>query len=85
MKQLITLIAMVACGAITGGQTVSAGELSPDSFENTHRLILPQKDESQWLRIPWLTDIRQAREQAAASGKPILIWSGGGSPPIGGC
>ncbi len=64
---------------------LAAEELSPDNFLRVHQLIKPQEDESKWLQIPWLTSIWEARQRAAADGKPILIWSGGGAPPIGGC
>jgi hypothetical protein len=62
-----------------------AADLSPDNFAKSHKLILPQANESQWLQIPWLTSIWEAREKAAKAGKPILIWSGGGAAPLGGC
>lgn len=48
-------------------------------------LIKPGPDESPWAKIPWHASVWEARKQAADEGKPILIWSGGGSPPIGAC
>jgi hypothetical protein len=49
------------------------------------KLIKPAPGESKWAELPWLLDVYQARKKAAAEGKPILIWSAGGGPPIGGC
>ena len=66
-------------------KTQAAEELTADSFAGIHKLIKPQAGESRWLEIPWLTDVWEARRKAAAEGKPILIWSGGGAAPIGGC
>jgi hypothetical protein len=63
----------------------SAEELSAQSFARIHSLIRPGKGESKWLEVPWLTDVWEARQKAAAEGKPILLWSGGGAAPIGGC
>ena len=62
-----------------------AGELSPDSFADLQKLIKPQPDESFWRHVPWETSLHVARERAAAEGKPLLIWAGGGSAPLGGC
>ena len=30
--------------------------------------------------VPWLTSLSEARQKAAAEGKPILIWVGDGHP-----
>jgi hypothetical protein len=62
-----------------------AEELSAESFARIHSLIRPAKDESKWLDVPWLTDVWEARQRGAAEGRPILLWSGGGAAPIGGC
>ena len=86
MNAKVRRVVLVSTGWLSCiAATLCAAELSPGRFEKTHQLILPQSHESQWLQIPWLTVIQTAREQAAAQGKPILIWSGGGAPPIGGC
>ena len=54
-------------------------------FSKLRDLIRPQEGESNWRRIDWLTSLHDARLKAAAEGKPILLWSGGGAPPLGGC
>jgi hypothetical protein len=56
-----------------------------DQFGRLRELIRPQEGESNWRRIDWLTSLHDARVKAAAEGKPILLWSGGGAPPLGGC
>jgi hypothetical protein len=63
----------------------SAAELSDKTFTEVQKLIKPQKEESLWRHIPWETSLNTARQKAAAEGKPLLIWSGGGSAPLGGC
>jgi hypothetical protein len=60
-------------------------DLSPDEFAGLQKLIKPGPDESRWEQISWQVSVYEARKKAAKEGKPILIWSGGGSPPIGGC
>ena len=59
--------------------------ISPEHFARLHRLIKPGPGELRFHEIPWLLDITQARKQAAAQGKPILVWSGAGGAPIGIC
>ena len=71
--------------AIVAGNDVRAGELSAGSFAELRQLIKPQPNESRWRHVPWQTSLHGARQKAAAEGKPLLIWSGGGSAPLGGC
>jgi hypothetical protein len=77
----LTIAATLSCIALQ----VSAEDLSAKSFTRIHSLIRPGKGESKWLEVPWLTDVWEARQKAAAEGKPLLLWSGGGAAPIGGC
>jgi hypothetical protein len=60
-------------------------EVSPGSFAALHRQIRPQPGESRWMEVPWLIDLHEARQQAAAQGKPIFVVSGGGATAIGPC
>ncbi|MCH7725915.1 MAG: hypothetical protein IH991_05460 [Planctomycetes bacterium] len=59
--------------------------LTPRQFAGYQALIKPAAHESPWAKISWHASVWEARKQAAAEGKPILIWSGGGSPPLGAC
>ena len=56
-----------------------------DQFDSLRSLIRPHEGESRWREIEWLTSLHEARVKAAAEGKPIFLWSGGGAPPLGGC
>jgi len=76
----------------TSGQTERAPlevsqpqPIPPEDFAKLHKLIKPGAGELRFHEIPWLLDITQARKKAAASGKPILVWSGAGGAPIGIC
>ena len=69
----------LAVSALGGGH-----DLSPESFEPLHALIRPQPGEFSWYEeIPWLTSIQEAREKAAAEGKPLLVWSSADGQPCG--
>lgn len=61
-----------------------AQDLAPESFDALHRLILPQAGEHAWYdEIPWLTSVQEAREKAAAEGKPLLVWCSADGQPCG--
>jgi hypothetical protein len=64
---------------------VAHDSLPADQFASLRKLIRPHAGESQWREVEWLTSLHAARERAAVEGKPILLWSGGGAPPLGGC
>lgn len=70
---------------IPQGLVAFPASLTPRQFAEYQTLIRPAEHESPWAKISWHASVWEARKQAAAEGKPILIWSGGGSPPLGAC
>jgi len=77
------------CGAVAVLAIVAAAanaDLPHERFESLHSLILPGKDDSQWMNVTWLpaTNIWEARQKAAKEGKPILLWYMAGEP-LGAC
>jgi hypothetical protein len=60
-------------------------KLDAESFTQLRKQIRPQSGESRWLDIPWLIDVHEARQKAAAEGKPLFLYSGGGATGIGAC
>ena len=95
--KVITLTVMLSVLALVSSATSVLAEPSPiekldvpnkltlQKFADFHTLIKPAAHESPWAKISWHASVWEARKQAAAEGKPILIWSGGGSPPLGAC
>ena len=57
----------------------------PEQYAKALALIKPQAGEAKWLDIPWEIDVWQARQKAAAAGKPIFFLTGGGKSPLGDC
>lgn len=53
---------------------------TPENFGKFRDFLRPRPEEEKWLQIPWLTDLWEARQKAAAAGKPILLWEMDGSP-----
>lgn len=58
----------------------AAEPIKPAQFEALHTLIKPHPGEDKFAEIPWLTSLWQARQRAAAEGKPILLWEMDGNP-----
>jgi hypothetical protein len=56
-----------------------------DQFDKLHKMVRVQPEEQRFWRIPWKLTITEARQQAAAEGKPIFVWAGAGGAPIGVC
>jgi hypothetical protein len=59
---------------------LSGPALAGESFRELHTLIKPKASEEAWTRIPWMTSLWEARQKAAAQGKPILLWEMDGHP-----
>lgn len=84
------LAGLLACASPTlAGDTPKAphepAAIQAEDFGKLQALIKPQPGELRFHEIPWLIDVREARKQAAALGKPILVWSGAGGAPLGVC
>jgi hypothetical protein len=59
---------------------IAAERVAPDQFDELHALIKPKSGEEKWSQLPWLASLWKARAQAAAEGKPILLWEMDGHP-----
>jgi len=81
-RLLLLTLGCLAASASARSEPVS---IAPQQFAKLHQMIRVQPEEQRFWRIPWKLRITDAREQAAAEGKPILIWAGAGGAPIGVC
>ena len=59
--------------------------LTATTFAQYQKQIKPQPGESRWMDVPWFIDLHEARQKAAAEGKPLFIYASGGSVSIGSC
>lgn len=67
--------------ALSSPQAARAAEpIAPGDFQRLHDLIRPHGGEARWTEIPWLASLWEARKEAAAAGKPILLWEMDGNP-----
>ena len=58
---------------------------SPEQFAKLHALIKRQPGEARYLDIDWYPSVWEARQKAAAEGKPLFLWAGSGGAPAAGC
>jgi hypothetical protein len=72
---IATLTSLTLLGAASTAEPVG-----PQEFQQLLTAIKPQSGEDKWAEIPWLSSLWQARKQAAAEGKPILLWEMDGHP-----
>jgi hypothetical protein len=54
--------------------------LPPEAFHALHAAVAPHGQGERWTQIPWQSDLQAARQEAAAEGKPLLMWVMDGHP-----
>jgi hypothetical protein len=79
-KNSLTLALLSASILAVPARGAESKPLSPEHFEQLRAQINP--DPGGFEDIPWMTNLWEARRKAAAEGKPMYVWSGGG-PPCG--
>ena len=79
---MASLVVVLTTGALRADtpQTIATGE-----FEKLHQMLKPQAGESRWMEIGWYPSVWEARQKAAAEGKPIFLLAGSGGAPAAGC
>lgn len=79
IKNSLVLYFLLGSSLVAG----SAGRCDlpePKNWTQLHQLLRPTPEETRWLRIPWRTQLWEARREAAAAGKPLLLWEMDGHP-----
>ena len=75
-----TLVLTLFAAAFALAPLARAADITPERFKELHALIKPAAAEEKWAEIPWLASLWDARQKAAAEGKPILLWEMDGHP-----
>ena len=78
VRRIGTLLLVLFLAACSVPHTVEP--IRPAQFNELHALIKPKSVEEKWTQIPWMTSLWEARQRAAAEGKPILLWETDGHP-----
>lgn len=58
------------------------GEIPDRDFDRLLSEIKPQRGESPWREVPWLTNVTEARQKAIAEDKPIAILTAADGSPL---
>ena len=80
---VVAVLGIAVCTQRIGAQENKF--LATDSFDRLHRMVKPQRGESRWMEIDWHPSVWEARQRAAAEGKPIFLLAGSGGAPPAGC
>jgi hypothetical protein len=73
---------LLAAVVLLCGLHQGAPEIATDDFKRLYDQIRPQAGESPWRDIAWMTSIREARQKAAAEGKPVVIFTAADGSPL---
>jgi hypothetical protein len=76
-------LVLAGCLLCTPALAAPKDNLSSEQLTALHRLIKPQPGESPWARVPWLTNLDEARRRAAKEDKPLFVWRAGGGEVLG--
>ncbi len=76
------ILTTLLLGAVPASRGAQRG-LDERTFSALQSAIRPQTDESQWAKVPWLINLKDARERAADEDKPIFLWRSGGGDVLG--
>lgn len=67
----------VVAAAAEEKPSANAGRAAKLDLPKLLALIKPQAGESEWMEIPWESSLWEARQKAAAAGKPLYVIIGG--------
>ena len=80
MTSVMRLTIVVFLAGVLFAHARAAEPVRAEQFDSLHSLIKPKPTEEKWNQIPWLASLWDARQKAAAAGKPILLWEMDGHP-----
>ena len=76
------MVAIVALSA-PGFAEPRVAVIPASDFESLHAMIKPQRGESPWREIAWLTNVTEARRRAVEEDKPLVIFTAADGSPLG--
>jgi hypothetical protein len=78
---LTGLVILGLCSA--GGRCAERlPEIGDVDFDRLLAAVKPQRGESPWRDIPWLTNVTEARQKAVAEDKPLVIFTAADGSPL---
>jgi hypothetical protein len=83
MRSTTCCLVLACCLAGSPAPAEEKSRLTTEQFTALHKLIKPQPVEAPWARVPWLTDLAEARKRSAREDKPLFVWRAGGGEVLG--
>ena len=80
-RLLSALLLLGVCPMLARGDD-AVPRISPEDREHLLATIKPQKGESPWREIPWLTNVTEARRRASAEDRPLVIFTAADGSPL---
>jgi hypothetical protein len=80
VKYVCVLLVLGAASARVHADAVP--EISAGEFDRLLATIKPQRGESPWREIAWLTNVTEARRKASAENKPLVIFTAADGSPL---
>jgi hypothetical protein len=75
------LVMLASClASLPAGERVAP--IAREDFQRLYAAIKPQRGESPWRDIAWLTNVTQARRRAIAEDKPLVIFTAADGSPL---
>jgi hypothetical protein len=81
-KPVLAVLLLLGLCSPPGSGADPVTEINPADFDRLLAEIKPQKAESTWREIHWLTNVTEARRKAIAEDKPIVIFTAADGSPL---
>jgi hypothetical protein len=81
-RRLLGALLLLGVFSILARGDTAVPRISPGDLEHLLATIKPQKGESPWREIPWLTNVTEARRKALAEDKPLVIFTAADGSPL---
>jgi len=85
VRRIVCVVVVGSAMFIVPLRADEPGRIDSAEFEKLHSMIKPQSGESRWMEIDWYPSVWEARQKAAAEGKPLFLMAGSGGAPAAGC
>ncbi len=81
VNAFMLVVSLLGCiGSASSPAMGNEVELTSKNYQAWKKHIQPSPDELVWQQIDWQPDLQSGIEQAAESGRPILLWTMNGHP-----
>lgn len=81
LRLLFVLLFICSASLFAAGDD-AVPEIAAADFDRLLAAIKPQRGESPWREVLWLTNVTEARRKASAENKPLVIFTAADGSPL---